>query len=118
MQNFDFYNRTMSGQQEPLPRWKRSVSTVSGVLGEAVGQMYVEKYFPAENKARMEELVKNLQEALAERIDAQEWMSDSTKAYTFLTDEVAGAVGEWAMECEEVGTFEECAAVHLLDVVG
>ena len=81
MQNFDFYNRTMSGQQEPLPRWKRSVSTVSGVLGEAVGQMYVEKYFPAENKARMEELVKNLQEALAERIDAQEWMSDSTKAY-------------------------------------
>lgn len=81
LQNFDFYNRTMSGQQEPLPRWKRSVSTVSGVLGEAVGQMYVEKYFPAENKARMEELVKNLQEALAERIDAQEWMSDSTKAY-------------------------------------
>ena len=81
MQNFDFYNRTMSGQQEPLPRWKRSVSTVSGVLGEAVGQMYVEKYFPAENKARMEELVKNLQQALAERIDAQEWMSDSTKAY-------------------------------------
>ncbi|MBO7103628.1 MAG: M13 family metallopeptidase, partial [Bacteroidaceae bacterium] len=81
MQNFDFYNRTMSGQQEPLPRWKRSVSTVSGVLGEAVGQMYVEKYFPAENNARMEELVKNLQEALAERIDAQEWMSDSTKAY-------------------------------------
>ena len=81
MRNFDFYNRTMSGQQEPLPRWKRSVSTVSGVLGEAVGQMYVEKYFPAENKARMEELVKNLQEALAERIDAQEWMSDSTKAY-------------------------------------
>ena len=54
---------------------------MSGVLGEAVGQMYVEKYFPAENKARMEELVKNLQEALAERIDAQEWMSDSTKAY-------------------------------------
>ena len=81
LQNFDFYNRTMSGQKEPLPRWKRSVSTVSGVLGEAVGQMYVEKYFPAENKARMEELVKNLQEALAERIDAQEWMSDSTKAY-------------------------------------
>ena len=80
-QNFDFYSRTMRGQQEPQPRWKRSVSTVSGVLGEAVGEMYVKKYFPAENKARMEELVKNLQEALAERIDAQEWMSDSTKAY-------------------------------------
>ena len=80
-QNFDFYNRTMQGQQEPLPRWKRSVSTVSGILGEAVGQLYVEKYFPAENKERMVELVKNLQEALGERIDAQEWMSDSTKAY-------------------------------------
>ncbi len=80
-ENFDFYHRTMSGQQEPQPRWKRSVSTVSGTLGEAVGQLYVEKHFPAENKARMEKLVKNLQEALAERIDAQEWMSDSTKAY-------------------------------------
>ncbi|MCH5177544.1 MAG: M13 family metallopeptidase, partial [Prevotellaceae bacterium] len=80
-QNFDFYNRTMSGQKEPQPRWKRSVNTVNSVLGEAVGQMYVEKYFPAENKERMEQLVKNLQEALSQRIDAQEWMSDSTKAY-------------------------------------
>lgn len=79
LQNFDFYSRTMSGQQEPQARWKRSVSAVNGVLGEAVGEMYVQKYFPAENKARMEQLVKNLQVALAERIDAQEWMSDSTK---------------------------------------
>ena len=81
MEHFDFFSRTMSGQQEPQPRWKRSVNTVSGVLGEAVGQMYVEKYFPAENKERMLQLVANLQEALAERIDAQDWMSDSTKAY-------------------------------------
>jgi len=80
-ESFDFYSRTMRGAKEPQPRWKRAVSSVSSVLGEAVGQMYVEKYFPAENKARMEELVKNLQEALAQRIDAQEWMSDSTKAY-------------------------------------
>ena len=79
MQNFDFYNRTMSGQQEPQPRWKRSVGVVNSVLGEAMGKLYVEKYFPAENKARMEQLVANLQDALAERIDAQEWMSDSTK---------------------------------------
>lgn len=81
MQNFDFFSRTMTGAQEPQPRWKRSVSGVSGVLGDAVGQMYVEKYFPAANKARMEQLVRNLQTALAERIDAQEWMSDSTKQY-------------------------------------
>lgn len=79
LQNFDFYSRTMSGQQEPQARWKRSVGAVNGVLGEAVGEMYVEKYFPAENKARMEQLVKNLQTALSQRIDAQEWMSDSTK---------------------------------------
>ena len=80
-EDFDFFSRTMRGQQEPQPRWKRSVSTVSGILGEAVGQLYVEKYFPAENKERMMQLVKNLQDALGERIDAQEWMSDSTKAY-------------------------------------
>jgi len=80
-ENFDFFSRTMSGQQEQKPRWKRAVGLVNGVLGEAVGKLYVEKYFPAENKARMEQLVKNLQTALAERIDAQEWMSDSTKDY-------------------------------------
>ena len=57
-QNFDFYSRTMSGKKEMQPRWKRSVSTVDGVLGEVVGQMYVEKYFPAAAKERMVTLVK------------------------------------------------------------
>ena len=76
---FDFEGRILTGAKEPRPRWKRSVSAVNGILGEAVGQMYVEKYFPPANKARMEELVKNLQIALGERIDAQEWMSESTK---------------------------------------
>ena len=79
-QNFDFYGRTMSGAQEMQPRWKRAVGTVSGVLGEAVGQMYVEKYFPAAAKERMTTLVKNLQTALGERIQNLEWMGDSTKA--------------------------------------
>ena len=78
-EEFDFHNRIMTGAQEPQPRWKRSVNAVNGVLGEAVGQLYVEKYFPAANKARMEEMVKNLQIALGERIDAQEWMSPETK---------------------------------------
>ena len=77
---FDFYGRKMRGAKQPQPRWKRSVSSVNGILGEAVGQLYVEKYFPAANKERMLQLVKNLQKALGERIDAQEWMSDSTKA--------------------------------------
>lgn len=78
-ENFDFYGKTLSGKEEPSPLWKRAVGIVNGTLGEAVGQMYVEKYFPAENKARMLELVKNLQVALGERIDLQEWMSDETK---------------------------------------
>lgn len=79
-QNFDFYGRTMSGTKEMKPRWKRAVGAVNGMLGEAVGQMYVEKYFPSEAKQRMTELVRNLQSALGERIEAQEWMSDVTKA--------------------------------------
>lgn len=79
-QNFDFYGKTLSGKQENQPRWKRAVNTVNGVLGEAVGQMYVEKYFPAAAKERMVQLVKNLQTALGERIQNLEWMGDSTKA--------------------------------------
>lgn len=78
-QNFDFYGKTLSGKQANQPRWKRAVSTVNGVLGEAVGQMYVEKYFPAAAKERMVQLVKNLQTALGERIRNLEWMGDSTK---------------------------------------
>lgn len=78
-QNFDFYGKTMSGTQEQKPRWKRAVSTVDGSLGEAVGQMYVEKYFPAAAKERMVALVKNLQTSLGERIQNLSWMSDATK---------------------------------------
>lgn len=78
--SFNFYGKVMSGREEDRPRWKRAVAATEGALGEAVGQLYVEKYFPAEAKERMVQLVKNLQVALGERIDAQEWMSDSTKA--------------------------------------
>lgn len=80
MANFDFYGRVLSGREEPSPRWKRAVHVVNGVLGEAVGQMYVKKYFPEENKQRMLALVKNLQASLGERIAALDWMSDATKA--------------------------------------
>jgi len=78
-QNFDFYGKTLSGKKEQQPRWKRAVGTVDGVLGEAVGQMYAKKYFPAESKERMLKLVHNLQESLGERIKALAWMGDSTK---------------------------------------
>lgn len=77
---FDFFGKIVSGQKEMRPRWKRAIGIVNGSLGEAVGEMYVKKHFPAEAKERMINLVKNLQTALGERIMAQEWMSDSTKA--------------------------------------
>ena len=78
--NFDFYGRVLSGREEPSPLWKRAVGIVNGTLGEAVGQMYVKKYFPEENKARMLALVRNLQKALGIRIENLAWMSDETKA--------------------------------------
>lgn len=78
-QNFDFYGRTLTGKQAQQPRWKRALGAVNGTLGEVIGQLYVEKHFPPAAKERMVQLVKNLQIALGERIDAQEWMSDSTK---------------------------------------
>ncbi|WP_297901154.1 M13 family metallopeptidase [uncultured Parabacteroides sp.] len=77
---FEFYGKTMSGKLEQQPRWKRSLNTVNGVLGEAVGKMYVERYFPASSKEKMLTLVGNLQTALSERINGLEWMSDTTKA--------------------------------------
>ncbi|ERK03626.1 M13 family metallopeptidase [Hoylesella pleuritidis] len=73
-------NRVLSGVQQDRPRWKRSVSLVSGVLGEAIGKLYVEKYFPESSKKRMIELVHNLQTALRERIEEATWMSAATKA--------------------------------------
>ena len=78
--SFDFYGKVLQGAKEQKPLWKRATATVSGVLGEAIGQLYVEKYFPAEAKTRMEQLVHNLQIALGQRIDEQDWMSAETKA--------------------------------------
>ena len=78
--NFDFFGKLMSGREVNRPRWKRVTSTVEGAMGEALGQLYVEKYFPAEAKTRMETLVQNLITALGQRIDMAEWMTDQTKA--------------------------------------
>lgn len=77
--NFDFYGKVLSGRQEPSPRWKRAVSTLESAMGEALGEMYVEKYFPASHKERMVQLVKNLQDSYSERLDSLSWMGDSTK---------------------------------------
>ena len=77
--NFEFFGKVMRGRQEDYPRWKRATNQVESQMGEALGKMYCERYFPASSKKRMEQLVKNLQIALGERIKAQDWMSDSTK---------------------------------------
>ena len=78
--NFDFYGRTLTGAQELRDRWKRGVSVVQGVLGEAVGKVYVERHFPPSHKARMEELVSHLVEAYRESITGLDWMGEDTRA--------------------------------------
>lgn len=78
--SFDFYGRTISGKKEMKPRWERSIAVVDGILGEAIGKVYVEKYFSPEAKERMLTLVKNLQTALGERVKSLTWMSEATKA--------------------------------------
>lgn len=78
--NFEFYGKTLSGSKELRPRWRRTIDAVNGALGEAVGQLYVEQYFPPQAKERMLTLVDNLSIALGERISQLEWMSDETKA--------------------------------------
>lgn len=79
--NFDFYGTTLSGQQEPRDRWKRAISQMSGTesLGFAIGQVYVDRFFPESSKQQMAVLVENLRKALGERIDNLDWMGDETK---------------------------------------
>lgn len=77
--NFDFFGRTMSGRKEDYPLWRRATSQVQNQMGEALGRIYAQRYFPESSKKKMEQLVRNLQISLGERIDAQTWMSDSTK---------------------------------------
>ncbi len=79
-QNYDFYNKTLSGQKEMKPRWKRVLATIDDQAGEAMGQLYVKVAFPPESKAKMEALIGNLSAALKVRIENLEWMSPETKA--------------------------------------
>ncbi|MCS3807354.1 putative endopeptidase [Xanthomonas arboricola] len=79
-ENFAFYNKTLRGQKEIKPRWKRVLATINGQAGETLGQMYVKVAFPADSKAKMETLVSNLRTALKARIEKLDWMSPETKA--------------------------------------
>ena len=82
--NFEFFGKVMSGRKQDHPLWRRATSQVENYMGQALGKIYVEKYFPAAAKERMTKLIKNLQIALGERIAAQDWMSDSTKVNALL----------------------------------
>ena len=84
LESFDFFGKTLTGRKEEHPLWRRATSQVQGAMGQALGRIYVEKYFPAAAKERMVKLVKNLQIALGERIAAQDWMDDSTKVNALL----------------------------------
>ena len=81
MSNFNFYGKTLNGQQEPRPRWKRALSQMSGTesLGFAIGKIYVDEYFPESSKEQMKELVENLRAALKKRIENLDWMGEDTK---------------------------------------
>ena len=82
--NFEFFGKVLSGRKQDHPAWRRATSQVERYMGQALGKIYVEKYFPAAAKERMTKLIKNLQIALGERIAAQDWMSDSTKVNALL----------------------------------
>lgn len=83
-EHFSFFGRVMTGRQQDHPLWRRATTQLEGQMGQALGKIYVEKYFPSSSKERMLQLIKNLQIALGERIAAQDWMSDSTKVNALL----------------------------------
>lgn len=77
--HFDFHAKTLRGQQEMLPRWKRTLDAVNDAMGQALGQLYVQAAFPAESKAQMQQLVQNLSVALKARLEKLDWMGEATK---------------------------------------
>ncbi|RXD94176.1 peptidase, partial [Xanthomonas perforans] len=97
-ENFAFYNKTMRGQKEIKPRWKRVLATINGQAGEALGQLYVKVAFPADSKAKMETLVTNLRTALKARIEKLDWMSPETKTK---------AIAKWESFTPKIGYPEK-----------
>jgi putative endopeptidase len=79
VENFNFFGKVLSGQEQQEPRWKRAAKVIDGSIGEALGQLYVEKCFPPEARARMNDLVNNLKEVMHDRLEKLDWMSDATK---------------------------------------
>jgi putative endopeptidase len=94
LENFNFYNKTLRGQKEMQPRWKRALNAINGNAGEALGQLYVRENFPPESKARMEQLVANLSAALKVRLEALDWMTPETRQR---------ALAKWASFTPKIG---------------
>ncbi|HUH22721.1 MAG TPA: hypothetical protein VLZ51_01520, partial [Brevundimonas sp.] len=107
-ENFNFYNQAMRGQKEMKDRGKRVLNTIDGEVGEALGQLYVKVAFPAESKARMEALVKNLSDALKTHIEALDWMGDETKKQ---------AMEKWAAFTPKIGYPDRWRDYSALEVV-
>ncbi|MBI1359799.1 MAG: M13 family peptidase [Alphaproteobacteria bacterium] len=118
--NFDFYSKTMRGIEQQRDRWKRGVTLVDGAIGEGLGQAYVAKYFPPENKEKMDALVKNLLAALKTRIENLDWMDDATRAEALKKlatfDPRIGYPDKWrdysALTIEPGKLFEDVRAAH------
>jgi putative endopeptidase len=98
-EHFDFYGRKLNGQQEMKPRWKRVIDAENNAIGEAIGHVYVDRYFDASSRARMQELVSNLKKAFKERIQNLTWMEPETKKEAFhkleALDVQVGYPDEW-----------------------
>ena len=118
--NFNFYSKTLRGIEQQRDRWKRGVTLVDGAIGEGLGQLYVAKYFPPENKEKMDALVKNLLAALKTRIEKLDWMDDATRAEALKKlatfDPRIGYPDKWrdysALTIEPGKLFEDVHAAH------
>ena len=105
--SFDFYGKTLTGQPKQQPQWKRALAAVNGAMGEALGELYVARYFPPEAKQRAEELVHNIRQALKQRIENLDWMSAETKQK---------ALEKWAKFLPKIGYPEKWRDWSGLDI--
>ncbi|MDQ1353452.1 MAG: putative endopeptidase [Acidobacteriota bacterium] len=116
-ERFNFYDKFLSGQKEMKPRWKRSINEMNRTIGEAVGQLYVKKYFPPEAKTRAYELVMNLKKVFAQRIKKVAWMSDETKKKALAKLETFGVKIGYPDKWIDYSTLETKRDSYILNIL-
>lgn len=116
VENFNFYGKFLYGQESQLPRWRRILNSTSHCLGEAIGQLYVEEYFPASAKERMENLVANLKVALGQRIEVLDWMSDETKVLALDKLETISVKVGYPNKWKDYSNYDVCADSYFRNV--